>query len=220
MKYMFDFEWGKPIEQDLIWWYYAFKLKWFLKLLIEGNTCISSSNNLNSLFTAFIQSTDISKNKHFGSARSLAFDAIKMRLPNPQSLNFEDILELKLKLGDELENFKQTIVTIEHRNKELFDPSINRDEYTRVFNEEIRKPLAELEMKIKNIRTRTFRDFIAKLQNPLSYSPLIGTVVASMPIHYTLLASMGLTTYTTYLQFKEEKRTVKTNGLYFLLKIN
>jgi hypothetical protein len=25
MKNMVDFEWGKPVEQDFIWWYYAFK---------------------------------------------------------------------------------------------------------------------------------------------------------------------------------------------------
>lgn len=53
MKHMLGFEWGKPIEVDFIWWYYAFKLKWFLKLLMEGKNCLSSSNNLNSLFAVF-----------------------------------------------------------------------------------------------------------------------------------------------------------------------
>src|SRR5690606_25582336 len=55
MKHMSGFEWGKPVETELIWWYYSLKLKWFLKLLIEGKTCLSSSNNLNGLFSIFIQ---------------------------------------------------------------------------------------------------------------------------------------------------------------------
>lgn len=219
MKHMFDFDWGKPIEHDLIWWYYAFKLKWFLKLLIEGKTCISSSKNLNSLFASFIKETDISSAK-LGSSNSLAYDAIKIMLPNPKMLSFEDVLELKWKLGDELENFKQTISSIEYRNKELFEPGIDTDVYSRIFYEEIRKPLKELETRLKNIKTGTFREFVTKLQNPLSYSPLLGTIVASMPIQYTLLVSMGLTSYTTYLKFKEDKRVVENNGLYFLLKLN
>lgn len=29
MKNLLGFEWGKPVETNFIWWYYAFKLKWF-----------------------------------------------------------------------------------------------------------------------------------------------------------------------------------------------
>jgi len=218
MKYMVDFEWGKPVEDDFIWWYYAFKLKWFLKLLIEGKTCISSSNNLNELFSAFIKDVDISYSGK-GLSHSLAIDAIKISLPNPDILSFEDILELKVKLGDELENFKQTINSIEDRNKELFEPGMDTERYSRIFYDEIKKPLSELNLKLKNLKSKTFGDFITKLQNPLSYSPLLGTVVASLPIQFTLLFSMGLTSYTSYLQYKEGEREIANNGLYFLLKM-
>lgn len=218
MKCMFDFEWGKPIEDELIWWYYAFKLDWFLKLLVKGETCVSSSSNLNTLFTAFIKDSDIS-NKGFGSSNSIAYDAIKIRLPNPQMLSFEDILELKLKLGDELINFKKTIASIEHRNKELFEPGIDRISYAAIFHDEIEKPLRELEAKLKNIRSKAFREFITKLQNPLSYAPLLGTVVASLPVQWTLSVSMGLMSLTSYMEHKEDKRNVSNNGLYFLLQL-
>ena len=87
------------------------------------------------------------------------------------------------------------------------------------FFTEIQKPLLDLENKMKNLKSKTFRKFVERMQNPRTYVPLIGTVVASMPIHYTLLSSLGLITGTSYLEYQEEKRGITNNGLYFLLKI-
>lgn len=221
MKYMLGFEWGKPVEKNYIWWYYAFKLKWFLKLLIEGESCISSSNNLNHLFVKFIKSSERSS-LHLdleGRSRSLAFDAVKYSLPNPEDLSFEDILELKLQLKDELERFSQTINSIEVKNKNLLTNEMPVNGYQALFYNEIQKPLLELKTKMRNLESKTFRKFIDKMQNPKSYAPLIGTMVAGMPIQYTLLASLGLSTYQSYLEYKEEQREIKNNGLYFLLKL-
>jgi hypothetical protein len=73
---------------------------------------------------------------------------------------------------------------------------------------------------MKNLKSKTFRNFIDKMQNPRSYVPLIGTVVASLPVRYALSVSFGLTAGQTWLEYKEEKRDMKNNGLYFLLKMN
>jgi len=221
MKYMFDFEWGRPFDSGMMWWYYSFKLKWFLKLLMNGNTCISSSNNLNNLFAKFIKNTT---NNHDylsfkGNTKSLAFDALKFSLPNPDMLSFEDILELKCKLKDELQCFYQTINSIEIKNKELLNSGIDDKEYQSIFFDDIQKPLSDLENNMKNLKSRTFRKFVEKMQNPKSYVPMIGTVVASIPIQYALFASLGLTTGLSYLEYLEEKREITNNGLYFLLKM-
>jgi len=221
MKHMVGFEWGKPIEKDFIWWYYAFKLKWFIKLLMEGKNCLSSSNNLNNLFSKFIQESN-KLNDNLGThgyIKPLAFDALKISLPNPDLLSFEDILELKFRLKDELALFYQTINSIEIKNKQLFSTDLKENEYQSIFFREIQKPLTELENKMKNLKSKTFRKFIDKMQNPKTYVPLIGTVITSMPVHYALLTSLGLTTGMSYLEYKEEKREIKNNGLYFLLKL-
>ncbi|MFC0320750.1 hypothetical protein [Olivibacter oleidegradans] len=150
MKYMLGFEWGKPIERNYIWCYYAFKLKWFLKLLIEGENCISSSNNLNHLFAEFIkyagrtgQYADLG-----GESSSLAFDALKYSLPNPEDLSFDEILELKLKLKDELRLFSQTINVIEVKNKELLTAETSGKKYQALFHSEIEKPLKSFKANI------------------------------------------------------------------------
>lgn len=221
MKHMLGFEWGKPIEANFIWWYYAFKLKWFLKLLMEGKNCVGSSNNLNTLFSNFLKEatqshTDFGTN---GSRKSLALDALKISLPNPDLLSFEDILELKHRLKDELGLFYQTINSIEVKHKELFNTALSDKEYESIFFSAVQKPLTELESKMKNLSSKTFRKFIEKMQNPKTYVPLIGTVVASMPIHYALLTSLGMTGGLSYMEYKEEKREISNNGLYFLLKL-
>ncbi|AIM36733.1 hypothetical protein KO02_08475 [Sphingobacterium sp. ML3W] len=221
MKHMWGFEWGKPVESDLIWWYYSLKLKCFVKLLIEGKTCLSSSNNLNTLFAKFIQQSAKSNVdlRTQGSTKSLALDALKISLPNPDILSFDDLLELKLKLKDELGLFYQTINTIEVNNMQLYNTGLKDNEYQSIFFNEIQKPLIELENKMKNLSSKTFRKFIERMQNPKSYVPLIGTVVASMPIQYALLSSLGMTAGMTILEYKEQKRELESNGLYFLLKL-
>lgn len=221
MKYMVDFDWGKPVEVNFIAWYYALKLKWFVKLLMEGENCIGSSNNLNILFSNFLQestkTTDSLGIKGFN--KSLAFDALKIGLPNPDVLSIEDILELKLKLKDELELFYQTINAIEVKNKELFNTDIKQNEYQAVFFSELQKPLLELETKMKNLKSKTFRHFVDKMKDYKTYVPLVGTIVASLPMQYAVLTSLSLTAGQSYLEFKEEQRDIKNNGLYFLLKL-
>lgn len=223
MHNMLGYTWQKPVETNFIWWYYAFKLKWFIKLLLNGENCITNSNNLSQLFSAFIKETNQSCSPIDlkGSSKSLSLDALRLSLPNPRDLSFEDILELKFRLKDELEWFSQTINSIEVRYKETFTDggSLNEKEYESIFFNEIKKPLFELEGKMKNLQSKTFRKFLERLQNPKSYAPLVGTVVASMPIHYTLLASLGITTGISYLEYREEKREIVDNGMYFLLKL-
>lgn len=218
---MWGFEWGKPVEAELIWCYYSLKLKWFLKLLIEGKTCLSSSNNLNGLFSIFIQQSNKSNRdlKTQSHTKSLALDALKISLPNPDVLSFDDLLELKFRLKDELGLFYQTINAIEVKNKQLYSTDLKDNEYQSIFFSEIQKPLIDLENKMKNLNSKTFRKFIEKMQNPKTYVPLIETVVASMPIQYTLLSSLGLTAGMTLLECKEEKRELQNNGLYYLLKL-
>lgn len=192
-----------------------------MKLLLNGETCLSSSQNLNKLFSSFIKehSGTMNNMQAKGYNKSLALDALKINLANPDSLSFEDILELKFNLKDELALFYQTINSIEVKNKQLFDTNIKNNEYQAIFFNEIQKPLKELEIKMRNLQSKTFRNFITKMQNPKSYVPMIGTVVASMPIHYAILCSLGMTAGLTYSEYKEEKREVANNGLYFLIKL-
>lgn len=222
MSTLLNFSPDQPINKEFIWWYYAFKLNWSVRLLLEGHNCINGSNNLNYLFGELLRQMS-STNNTLGSkgyTKSLAVDAIKLKLPNPSLLSFEDVLELKLRLKDELQEFSQTINSIEIKNKILFGSDDMSDEhYSSIFYNEIQKPLKDLEIKMANLNSKTFRELIASMKNPKSFAPLIGTVVASLPIEYTLMTSLGMIAGQSYLQYKEEQRNITNNGLYFLLKL-
>lgn len=220
MHSLLGFEFGKPVEVHFMWFYYAFKLKWLLKFLIEGKTCIGS-NNLNQLFLAFVQTVQ-QENKELktnGFAKSIALDAIKLSLPNPESLSFEDILELKYKLKDELGFFYQTIDDIEIRNKQHFNINMNPRVYDNIFYKEIEKPLNELKINMQNLKSRTFRNFIKEMQNPKTYIPLVGGFIPNVSIQYCILLSLGMAGGLSYLEYKEQFRKLTNNGLYFLLKL-
>jgi hypothetical protein len=195
IKHIVDFEWGQSIPEDFLFWYYSVKLRWLVQLLIEGKNCIGSNDNLNYLFTSFIRNADkaIIEAGMTGFSRSLAVDALKIGLPNPDVLTIEDILELKVKLKDELGLFYQTVNEIEVKHKLLFDGNIKQKEYQAIFFSEIQRPLLELETKMKNLKSKTFRQFVDKMKDYKTYVPMVGTVVASLPMQYAVLASLGMT---------------------------
>lgn len=213
----------KGFDKQFVWWYYAFKLNWSLNLLLKGANCMNGSDNLNYLFKKLIEKLSLS-NELYGNkgySKSIAVDAIKLKLPNPSLLSFDDVLELKYRLSDELLEFSSLINSIESKNKNLFgELEVSDEEYSAIFYNEIQKPLKDLECNLKNLNSKSFRGLIKNMQNPRSYIPLIGTVVASLPVQYLLLASLGVIAGQSYLEYKEEHRYLtNNNGLYFLLKI-
>lgn len=103
-------------------------------------------------------------------------------------------------------------------NSDITPKAINEIKLLALYYDKI-NIVNDLEVKMKNLKSKTFRKFIEKMQNPKSYVPLIGTVVASMPMEYALLGPLGLITEQSYLEYQEEKGEITNNGLYFLLKL-
>lgn len=67
---------------------------------------------------------------------------------------------MKTKLKDELGQFSSTINEIEMRNENLLTTEVNETEYQTLFFFEIQKPLKDLEIKLKNLKSKTFRQFV------------------------------------------------------------
>lgn len=212
---------SQAISIEKIWWYYALKLKWLIQHTINGHRCLTNSSNLNHLFIQFAKeiNKDLPENINHNVSPSLGIEAIKIFLPNPEILSFEQILDLKSKLSDELENFSYNIQLIENQNPELLLGNISQDKYKLLFYENISKPIKEIETKIKSLKSKSFRSFIEKLKDPKSYAPLIGSIAINVPIEFTLLTTLGLNSGITYLEYIEEKRKIRDHPLYFLLKI-
>lgn len=215
VKYTFADRERIPIE--LLWWYYAFKLKRSLKLIMKGERCLNSSQNLQYLLNEYITSHS-QKVQVFDSAK-LVKNAICMALPSADMLSFEDILELKFRLKDELGQFSDVIKSIELKYKNETIEGIQSIDYDTIFKLEIEKPYNDLQQKIKSLKGRTFLSFIDKAKDIKSYTPILGSVVASIPLKYMLLLSLGAISIETYMEYKLEKNELDNNGFNYLVKL-
>lgn len=143
-----------------------------------------------------------------------------MSLPSVDMLNFEDILNLKYKLKDELEEFSNVINSIELKYKRNSIDEIPNFEYNHIFQLEIEKPYKDLQKKIQSLNRNTFLSFINKAKEINTYVPMIGSFVASVPLKYSLMLSLGIISLETYLEYKNNKEELNNNGLNYLLKLN
>ena len=146
-------------------------------------------------------------------------NAICMALPSADMLRFEDILELKYRLKDELGQFSDVIKSIELKYKNETIEGIQSIDYDTIFKLEIEKPYNDLQQKIKSLNGRTFLSFIDKAKDIKSYTPILGSVVASIPLKYMLLLSLGAISIETYMEYKLEKNELDNNGFNYLVKL-
>ena len=142
-----------------------------------------------------------------------------MALPSADMLSFEDILELKFRLKDELGQFSDVIKSIELKYKNETIEGIQSIDYDTIFKLEIEKPYNDLQQKIKSLNGRTFLSFIDKAKDIKSYTPILGSVVASIPLKYMLLLSLGAISIETYMEYKLEKNELDNNGFNYLVKL-
>ena len=209
---------NKKVPLNFLWYFYAFKLKRSLQLLIEGKKCLNSSTNLDYLFNEYI-SLNTHIKPQFDSGK-LIRSAIYMSLPSVDMLNFEDILELKIKLKDELAQFSDVIHSIEFKYKNQDINTISSNEYDIIFKQEIETPYKDLQRKIKSLRGRTFLSFIDQAKDINTYIPMIGSFIASIPLKYSLMLSLGLISLETYQEYKISKNEINDNGLNYLIRLN
>ena len=214
ITYTFNKQEKTPL--DLIWWFYAFKLKWSIRLMLNGQKCINSSKNLEYLFHEYINCNK--KPNIFDSSR-LVVKAINLSLPSCDMLSFEDILELKYKLRIELEEFSNKIHMIELKYRDIDMTKVSIQDYNSIFYTEIQSPYENLQNKIKSLKGKTYLSFIKKAKDIKSYIPIIGSIVASVPLEYSLLVSLGIIGIESWEEYKINKREIDYNGFNYLVKL-
>ena len=56
------------------------------------------------------------------------------------------------------------------------------------------------------------------MANPMYYAPLLTSLFTNISIHQTLLASLGLITADSIMEYHKNKNNIKNDALYFLIK--
>lgn len=107
--------------------YFADFLCILLSSLATGQNTLTTSSILNNYLRIYNQSFGSDVHRHFFKSENvrfptIGFEAIKVNIPNLSFLSFEEILELRVALHDELQAFKNELKGIEFNLLEHHDP--------------------------------------------------------------------------------------------------
>jgi len=149
------------------------------------------------------------------------FSLAAFTLPNLEAMSFEDVLELRLTLEDEVSAFREQMTVFAERIRtEPWEPNFAR-EIERISEHDIQPTLRKLQRKLeksqKEVVLRAFKNLVSA---PTALS-MLATIWAGLPPLIVLAVAAGLISIETAIEyyFKRE-RIFQSNGLSLLLKLS
>jgi hypothetical protein len=153
-------------------------------------------------------------------ANFLAIETIKQNLPNFELESYEDILVLREKLKDQLEQFRTMMAKIAADIQSLpWDDDFQAD-LNRVIDRDINPVLLDLQKKLQSSTDRFILRVLKNVKSTKSIISFIATLFAGLPLPYAAAISAGVigldAAFNVYFENKEIR---VNNGLSFLLDI-
>ena len=213
---------GKTVELGLITQYYTTLLESMLASLLSNNTSLTASKLLNRLIKYSYEKDAIKSRRErivqdAGVTSALAYEAIKIALPDVSMFSFEDILEIRYQLRNELERFRRDMEKMNDGLIAAQDALYVVSNAEKIVKKNIAPALEDLNKKIKRARTGILCKLFDEIRDPKSYTPLIGTLFEQVPVHIAALLSLGLISTATAWDYLREMREIKESGLYYLI---
>lgn len=181
-----------------------------------GENVATNSNFLNDIVTKIY--TSISKTNNHKECQ-IALNALPILLPNIRDASMEDILEIRLNASDELLELRNYIDNLAQTISPEKFYSLPQQELQKILNQKIAPAIRQLERKMKDIKISATQKFINNMANPMYYAPLLTSLFTNISIHQTLLASLGLITADSIMEYCKNKNNIKNDALYFSIKL-
>jgi hypothetical protein len=218
--------WDKKEDLMLhVFKYYGHLLSSFLRNLDNGEKILTTSELLNDILVDYYNSDDFKETKRklikeLEIHPSIAFNAINLALPDVSKLPMEEVLEIRLRLKDELLSFKNYTksLQLEFEGGGL-DHSYIHSKSNEIVIAKIKPALDDLTRKLNDIEISTVSTLLKEIKDPKSYSPLLLSVTNNISSTYAILISLGLISFTTAIDQYRANKEIKNNGLYYLLKL-
>lgn len=195
---------------------YSFLLNDIFCHICSSDNVATNSNFLNDIISTIY--ADMAKTNNHKECQ-IALNALPILLPNIKDANMEDILEIRLNAADELielrnyiDNLSQTIAS------ERFYTA-SPQELQQLLNQKVNPAIHQLERKMKDIKISAVQKFINNMANPMYYAPLLTSLFTNISVHQTLLASLGLITADSIMEYCKNKNSIKNDALYFSIKL-
>jgi hypothetical protein len=204
--------------------YYSHLLSVFLSNLDEGNICMTDSENLNNFLAAHFngspfQETKRRFNREINVNPNIAFEAIKLSLPNISKLSFDDILNIRYKMQDELGAFKTYLKSLQLDLEKDYNDNLLSLKAKEIVKTKIAPALEDISHKLNGLKVGVASSLLQEIKDPKSYSPLLLTLTNNFSSTYAILVSLGIISFNAAIESYSSKREIKSNGLYYLLKL-
>lgn len=223
-KYIGELQVGSTVNMGFVYEYYASLLRDLFVTFSSGNVAVSNSPVLTTLVNYAYNNKSFEEFKNFLQradklAPQIAFNILKLSLFDVSRFTFDDVLEIKYQLRNELERFRTELGVITHNVISEYNEQHLLNNLDEVVKYRIFPSVRELEDKIKYSKTRLLLRLSEAIKNPVSYVPFIGTVFHMIPAQLAFFLSLGLVTAETALNYVMEHKQLTNNGLYYLVQL-
>ncbi len=150
-----------------------------------------------------------------------AVKLIEVVLPNLETLNVDDLLEIRLKLGDELGLFRSEVDSLSSQLKcEVLDIEFERELDMQV-RQKVVPSIEQLKRRLELADKKIGLKLIKKLQSPQPVIPFLISAFSPIPLYAALLVSAGIITLEVAIETYLEKSEIRnTTGLSYLLNFS
>jgi hypothetical protein len=146
-------------------------------------------------------------------------DAIKIAVPNISQFPLEDILETREKAKPELLRFRNELETFQFNLQEHYSLKELHFKSEQIVKHKLNPSLQDLKRKMEALNMKLPNNFLKEIKDPKSYVPLFGTLLGGIPAYIAVLLSLGVITLSTAYEYIISRKEIKTNGLYYLIKL-
>jgi hypothetical protein len=148
-----------------------------------------------------------------------AFDVLEAMLLDVGDLTIEDILEVRVKLRDELVAFRSELARLEFEFEKEFEPERLATDGQRIARARLAPRLTDLERRIEDSKLSVLKNLLKTLQKPDAYLPMVGTSFAGLPLEWALMVSLGVVSGEVALEWWQARKRDRADGLFYLMKL-
>jgi len=202
--------------------YYGQLLSALIRNINDGKKCLTTSKLTSDLLKEFYLQDSVKKIKRkieteLKVTPSIAFESVKLAVPNLSNLSCQEIIEIRYKAKDELITFKEYLQSLQFDLENNFDPEYIEIRSKEIVNSKIKPALKDLTRKFESLKSNIPSIILDELKDPKSYSPLLLTLTKDISDTLVLSISLGLIGLNAAIKLYRERQALKKNGMYYLL---
>lgn len=149
------------------------------------------------------------------------FSLAAFTLPNLEVMSFEDVLELRLALEEELIAFREHMAILAERIRaEPWEPSFIK-EIERITKSDIQPAVQRLQRRLGSLPTEVVQKSFKRLVSVPTGLSVLATIWAGLPPLLVMAVAAGLISIESALSYHfEHEKILQSNGLSLLLKLS